>query len=60
MIFRCYVCEKLKLKTKKVYTVELQTNGETFKKKHICKKCGDQISKIYDDGKILALEEDDD
>lgn len=47
MFFRCHVCDKTKLKTKSVFTVEITGDlitKDNAPKLYICKKCGDYLN----------------
>ena len=59
MIFKCYVCSKLKLKKKDSYKIVLRGTGYEITK-YMCNSCGDQIDNVYSQGEAIAGTELDD
>ena len=61
MFYKCYICDKLKLKKKDTYQVGLRnTQGTIIKVKYMCDSCGDDVENVYNAGrKIMEYNYDD-
>lgn len=59
MLYRCYVCSKVKVKKANTYKVVLKGQGYEITK-HMCDPCGDQVDDNYTKGQNLAGPQDDD
>ncbi len=56
MIYRCFVCSKIKVKKSDTYQIQIRGDGPIITKL-ICDKCGDKVNEVYDQNKSLADQE---
>lgn len=54
MIYRCFVCSKIKLKNKYIFTLEIRNNKNESVTRFICKSCGEDINSTYETNESFA------